>query len=259
MLPDPVKTVTTRHLEQLQQRLPGYLEGLYLHGSLCWGEFFPGSDIDFVAATSRRPNETDLAVLQQIHRELDTDGRDYDGFYLPTDQLAQDPSLLAVVPGNLHVTYQVDHHPDATLITWHELAERGITVFGPPARSAEIFTDEAVLEINTRTNLHSYWAPTADRVRAADPATVTPKLAAWCVLGILRLHHLLSEHAITAKSAAGRWGLERLPHHRAVIEEALAWREQCTITGAYGDPADLQSAVVALLDEVLDEYDIHHG
>ncbi len=253
MLPDLVKTVTDRHLEQLQERLPGYVEGLHLHGSLCWGEFFPGSDIDFVATTTRRPNETDLAVLQRIHRELDTQGRDYDGFYLPSEQLAQDPSLLALVPGTQHGAFAVDHHPDATQVTWHELAQRGITVFGPPAAELDVFTDQHVLEINTRTNLEAYWAPRADHLRAADPSEVTDDVTASCVLGILRLHHVLQEHAITAKSAAGRWAMDRMPAHRAVIEQALAWRERQV---AGGEAAGRQATTLALMDEVLDTYDV---
>lgn len=259
MLPEPVPAVTARHVAEVERRIPGYLQGLYLHGSLAWGEFFPGSDIDFVATTSRRPNERDLALLQQIHRELDTEGREYDGFYLPVEQLAEDPSLLAVLPGMLHGVYAVDHHDDAILVTWHELAERGIAVHGPDPSELDIYTDETVLEINTRTNLQSYWAPRADALRGTEPEDVHGNAVTWCVLGILRLHHQLQEHAIVSKSGAGRWGLERMPHHRAVIEEALAVRERSVSTGAYDDPAALRDAVVALLDEVLDAYDVGHG
>jgi hypothetical protein len=57
-LPDVVRDVCGSHLALLDDRVPGLLDGLYLHGSLGFdGEFHGGSDIDFVAVVSGRPTE----------------------------------------------------------------------------------------------------------------------------------------------------------------------------------------------------------
>ncbi|MBC9955645.1 nucleotidyltransferase domain-containing protein [Yimella sp. cx-51] len=253
---DSVTAITADAIARIEARLPGYLEGMYLHGSLCWGEFFAGSDIDFVATTSRRPNPTDLAVLQQVHRELDTGGRAFDGFYLPTAQLAEDPSTLAVHPGVLNGHFEVGHHGDAHQATWHELAERGITMHGPDVRELEIFTSQEVLELNTRTNLEGYWLPRREKLRQGA-AHGAPESVEWNVLGILRLHHVLLEHAITSKSGAGRWGRSVVaPEHGPIIDEALSWREQQRTTEQFAGDARRQEATASLMDAVLAAHDL---
>ncbi|NHN57047.1 DUF4111 domain-containing protein [Calidifontibacter sp. DB0510] len=255
-LPAAVTDRTTAHLAMLEQRLPGYLTGLYLHGSLCWGEFFPGSDIDFVATTSRRPGEAEIATLRTIHDELAV-GTDeatpaYDGFYVLESDLALDPTTISVQPGVLAGDFAVAHHGDASLVTWHELAERGITVAGKPASELDIFTNLPVLQAFSRDNLQTYWASAAARV-AAEP-DLSPAVGAWCVLGITRLDHLIREGSLTSKSGAGRWALNHLDRrHRPVIEDALAWRE----AGQERlEPSARAVAVADLMYDVLAAYDI---
>ena len=78
------------------------------------------------------------------------------------------------------------------------------------------------------------------------------------MLGVLRLHHALIQHAITSKSGAGRWGLEAMDErHRPVIEHALAWREEGRDDGAFADDAARQSVTVDLLSDVLGQHDLH--
>lgn len=255
-LPPAVRHVTERAVSLLDDRLPGYLDGLYLHGSLCWGEFFAASDIDFVATTTRRPNERDIALLRQIHGELAGDGPVYDGFYLPADDLTQDPTLLPLQPSVLGGDFAVAHHPDATMVTWHELAERGITVHGPPIEQLDIFTSQEVLRLNTRANLQSYWLARTRSLEGAPEHGLTGGQVAPVVLGVLRLHRLLVEGTLTPKSAAGRWGARVLPAHRPIIEEALAWREQDSGTGGFGSDLERRRATLALLTDVLHRHDL---
>ena len=57
-----------RLCELMDAALPGLLVGLHLHGSLTWGEYYPGAnDIDFVAVLARRPEERETAALQGVY------------------------------------------------------------------------------------------------------------------------------------------------------------------------------------------------
>ncbi len=56
-LPAGVRQVTTRFLDLIDASAPGLVEGLYLRGSLGFGEYFEGqSDIDFTAVLAARPD-----------------------------------------------------------------------------------------------------------------------------------------------------------------------------------------------------------
>src|SRR6476620_12582516 len=104
-LPEVVGTICATHAEMLDERLPGLLDGLHLHGSIGFdGEFHGGSDIDFVAVTTRRPTEADVDVLGEVHAELARrwPEPDYDGFYVLESDLAGAPGDVPDGPGVLH-------------------------------------------------------------------------------------------------------------------------------------------------------------
>jgi hypothetical protein len=55
-LPAEVTAITGRFLELIDAGAPGLVTGLYLRGSLAFGEYFPGqSDVDFTAGLAGSP------------------------------------------------------------------------------------------------------------------------------------------------------------------------------------------------------------
>ncbi|HEX5771714.1 MAG TPA: hypothetical protein VFY11_12180, partial [Nocardioidaceae bacterium] len=67
-LPGPVRQVSGLFLSLADEALPGLVEGLYLHGSLGFGEWYDGrSDVDFVAVLGRRPDDATVARLKEVH------------------------------------------------------------------------------------------------------------------------------------------------------------------------------------------------
>jgi hypothetical protein len=70
-LPPSVAPVLDRYRALLEERAPGLVVGLHLHGSAALGGYVEGkSDLDFVAILSRRADARDVAALESIHRDL---------------------------------------------------------------------------------------------------------------------------------------------------------------------------------------------
>ena len=66
-----VQRVVQSYLAEVDEEVPGLVEGLYLTGSVALGDFRPHeSDVDFVAVTARRPDERSLAGLERAHARL---------------------------------------------------------------------------------------------------------------------------------------------------------------------------------------------
>lgn len=244
-LPEPVRQVSGLFLSLADEALPGLVEGLYLHGSLGFGEWYDGrSDIDFVAVLAERPGPAVVERLREVHDELATTFQrpPFDGFHLTWADLAAPPDACPDVPctqgGIFHTEARLDVHP----VTWHELARHGVAVRGPEPAELAIWTDVAVLRRYTHDNLAAYWREVADSLARFPAEAGRPDVVSWCVLGVSRLHHLLATGELTAKSAAGRYAFETFgPRWRDVVTEALAFRVTGETSGIYDDDSEARA------------------
>lgn len=254
-LPQAVSDVTTGFLEEVDGRLPGRLTGLLLHGSLCWGEFFRGSDVDFVAVWDEVPRGEEVDLLRAAHEA--TRARfptpTFDGFHCTTADLAGPPSLVGPRPVFYEGSFAAAGTIDINPVTWHELAERGIAVRGVvPA----VHADPAALLEHTRTNLDTYWRVILSRLEEAGPdvAGRDDATVAWVGLGAPRLHHLLATGRLTSKSGAGRYVRDTLDRRWSMIaQEALRIREEPWTPSLYDDPAERGRDTYDLLAWVVED------
>lgn len=252
-IPATVQAVTDTFLDEADARLPGRLTGLFLHGSLCWGEFFEGSDVDFVGLWGRLPEGADLQALEQAH--LATRRRHprtvFDGFHVTAEDLARPPAEVGGRPVFFRSHFTARGGLDINPVTWHELAERGLVVRGslPPIRC-----EREELRAYTAANLDDYWRGELVRVVADGPtAAGSAENVAWVTLGVARLRHLLDTGGLTSKSGAGRYVLERLaPRWHRLAAEALRVREGQPGDPLYDDPAARGRDLIAFLTWALD-------
>ncbi len=244
-------------MQEVDRRLPGELAGLFLHGSIVWGEFFPGSDIDFVAVWDRLPAGDRLAELAAAHDVIQQrfPSPAFDGFHCTATDLAAHPAAVGRRPVFYKGVFDDAGTSDINLVTWHELALGPVAIRG---QVPQVYTNLPELLEYTRKNLDTYWRDIAAEV-AAVGTTATGKqdeAIAWIVLGAARLHHLLSQHSLTSKSGAGRYVIKHLDERWSPIaHEALRIRERPDIPSFYTDHEargqDAQSLLVWLIEDGL--------
>jgi hypothetical protein len=240
-LPADVCQVTQTFLARAGERRPGLIQALYLHGSLGFGEYFPGrSDVDFVAILAARPDDADLDALDGAHAQARAahPRLRFEGCHLLRCDLARSPAQCPDVPYAFEGAFGRSGRFSINPVTWHELAWHGVTVRGPELTGDDVWTDASALRAFTRANLSSYWANVAEAQVKMPAEAAEPAAVAWCVLGVSRLHHLLATGSMTSKSGAGRHALSAFgPQWHPIVHEALRAREQPDAPSAYGDDA----------------------
>ena len=237
-LPPQALEVCDAWLREIDRTAPGLVTGLHVRGGIGFGEFVPGrSDVDFVAVMSRRPTTADVDLVEAAHAATNARRPDvpFDGMHLLEEDLAGDPDDCPDVPCVLHGHFEAAARYDLSPVAWHELAGHSLTVRGS---LPEIWTDHDRLLGFTRDTLDTDWRNSAEALAKFPAEAQTEQSCEWSVLGVARLHHLLVTGQMTAKGAAGRWGLafydERF--HR-VLREAL-WIREGGSGSEYDDPAE---------------------
>ncbi len=256
-LPAEAASVTSQFLDLADVGAPGLVTGLYLHGSLSFGEYFPGqSDVDFAAVLSQRPDEGQLEALASAHAAVATAHPlpHFDGFHLLREDLAAPPEECPELPVMFEGTFQPStRNYGVSPVTWHELARQSVAVRGPALTEQDIWTGDGALRAFTYANLSSYWARWPQRLAEQPEHASAEWTAAWCVLGVSRLHHLLATGGMTSKSGAGRYAISAFgPRWQRIATEALRIRELPDEPSLYADPAERGRDVIAFTSMAID-------
>jgi hypothetical protein len=228
-VPAQIRPLLEEYICSLDKELPGFVTGLYLHGSIALDAFNEDhSDIDFIAFISRQTTDDDFERLTEIHQEIAARYPRWalEGSYLQWDNLGRLEDTT--VPSPVHHDGKLERAQkfDVNSVTWWVLKNRGITLVGPSPESLDLVVDWDVLVTRMKRNLNTYWAS----------FTKKPKLIAWLysdygvqwvVLGVLRQYYTFVEGDITSKTGSGEYALIHLPSrwHR-VIREAIRIRAQ---------------------------------
>jgi hypothetical protein len=253
-LPEGPQAVCRTWLAEIDRLAPGLVTGLHVRCGLGFGEFVPGaSDVDFVAVLARRPAYAEEQALEDAHAATYAAHPDapFDGIHVLAEDLAADPEDCPDVPCVLHGHFEPEDRYDVSPVAWHELALHSVPVRGelPP-----VWTDHERLVRFTRDHLETTWRDQAAALEKFPDEASDEATCAWCVLGVARLHHLLVTGEMTAKSAAGRWGLSHYDERwHPVLREALRVRAGDPGPGDYDDPSDRGRDVAAFTAYVVEQ------
>ncbi|MFH1523651.1 MAG: aminoglycoside adenylyltransferase domain-containing protein [Chloroflexota bacterium] len=214
-------------LPDVQEILGDQFVGLYLHGSLAYGDFDPQtSDIDFLVVTESNLAAEIFANLREMHAQLFNSGlawsQKIEGAYTPKDILRRHDTTHSPLPW-----LGVDGHfalerlgSDWTIQRWI-LRERGVVVTGPPPKPMIDPVSAEDLRNAVHTNLCDWWTPplpSSERFQNDD-------YQVYAILTMCRSLYVLESGRIASKPEAAKWAMGVLgyPWHE-LITLAATWR-----------------------------------
>ncbi len=232
-IPEAIRPLLQAYLNRLNQQLSGFVQAVYLHGSIALDAFDEQrSDIDTLVVITRQATEDDIQKLTGIHQTMASHYPRWllECSYVQAADLGQSESAITPHPTYHDNKLDPARHFDTSPVTWWVLKNKGIALLGVEPQKLPFTADwEAVLSY-IRDNINSYWASFTNNPPRMM-RLLTDDGVAWVVLGVLRQYYTFKENDITSKVGAGEYALKHLPTEwHNLIQDALDIRQGCKPT-----------------------------
>ena len=239
---------------EVQAILGTRLVGIYLHGSLAYGDFNPQtSDIDFLVVTDRPLPEETFFALMGMHAALFASGMAWsqklEGAYIPKNDLRRHDPAHAPVPW-----LGVDGHfaletlgSDWTLQRWI-LREKGIVLSGPPLAGLIDPISPQDLRQAVRENLQEWWSPPFP----APQRFLGSEYQAYAILTMCRSLYILEQGRMASKPEAARWAMRTLGESWCAL---ISW----AVTPTPGVGEDRLDGTIGLIQFTLGRWGLSSG
>ena len=220
-------------ISQLRSILGGKFVGLYLYGSLVWGDFDDdASDIDLLAALTSDLDKGEAAALKTMHEDIARTHKAWDGKievqYLSLRGLktfqSKSTAMAVISPGEQFHIIEADKE---WLLNWYFVQDYGITLFGPsPGTFIDpISKDEFVRAVVHHAHQWPKWMP---KTRNSRP------YQSYAILTMCRSLYTYKHGQQVSKKQAAHWAQKELPQWATLIQSALEWR----LSARLRDPLD---------------------
>jgi hypothetical protein len=234
----------------LKEALGEKLIGLYLIGSLTYGDFDPGSsDIDFIAVLQSEVTPEERQGIREAHRQATAEEPVWETrtecSYITARMLGSiDPPPQPRPYVNQGGMWDPDpEYGYEWLMNQHAMRTRGIAVVGPePAELIPPIPIELVREAS-RKDFRKEWLPLLD-----DPSYLDiDHHQAFVMLTLCRVLHRDKSDAVVSKREASAWAkAENGDRWRALIERAERWQHGEEMNSA----AEIQAFIRFVRDEL---------
>ena len=202
------------------------LVGVYLAGSLSYGDFSPGrSDIDLITLLTKPASPTEIAALNALHEQTRHEhaywGRHVECSYVPIEMLAS--TLPPRNPRPYHgedVLYPAAPYGNEWIINNYLLREHGIALYGPDPRALIPEIDIQHVQAACIRDLFTEWEP-----KITDPTWLdNSHYQSYLVLNLCRILYTVLTGATGTKSIAALWVRDQYGEWNTLIDAAQDWR-----------------------------------
>jgi len=206
-----VNTLLALLSKNLTEILDGQLVGLYLTGSLTYGDFDRGSsDIDFLAVLTHTLSAKQLRLIENIHSHI---GKDFpvwkkriEGSYITKNMLSSTKPPKESRPYVNAGKMWNFVYGNEWILNLYALYEYGIALLGPdPKELIESVSLDEVREASKR-NLIQEWQPKLKDPSAFKSADYDSNhLQAYAVLTMCRILYVAKNDGVASKRVASAW------------------------------------------------------
>jgi aminoglycoside adenylyltransferase-like protein/nucleotidyltransferase-like protein len=236
-----INTVLTEWTDGLKRLLGEKIVGLYLSGSLAYGDFMPErSDIDLEAVVRTPLTEDELRSVEQLHRQIE--GRcpqwadRIECSYVPLELMCElTPPAKPRPWWGFGTLYAEAPAGNEWIINHYFLSEHGIALEGPDFNELIPLIDIHTVRQASARDLFQEWVPKMD-----DGAWLSNShYQSYLVLNLCRILHTVIHGQPSSKKVAGKWAKATYPQFKNLIEDAEQWE--------YGREMKRQSDAVTFL------------
>jgi Aminoglycoside adenylyltransferase, C-terminal domain/Nucleotidyltransferase domain len=236
-----INTVLTEWAKGLKRLLGNKIVGLYLSGSLAYGDFVPDrSDIDLQAVIRSLLTEDELRSVERLHKEIEQRCPEWanriECSYVPLELMHElTPPATPRPWWGFGTLYAAAPAGNEWIINHYLLSNHGIALEGPDFNTLIPPIDVHGVRQASARDLFQEWVPKID-----DSAWLSNNhYQSYLVLNLCRILHTVIHGQPDSKKVAGEWAKATYPQWKNLIEEAERW--------AYGDEMKRQADAVAFL------------
>ncbi len=209
-------------LARIQDVLGQKLVGVYLYGSLVWGDFdHRSSDIDLVIAISSDIDAQEFSNLDSMQLRFVATYPHWNGrieiVYVSTAALrtfkSHSSQIAVISPGEPFHFKETD---PGWLMNWFMVQEQGRTLFGPAPTTLidHISKEEFIQTVKAHAARWGEWIYDS-RTRPSQ---------AYASLTMCRALYTCTYGVQVSKRKAAEWAAQELPEWAGLINSALQWR-----------------------------------
>jgi hypothetical protein len=227
--------------------LAANLVGVYLTGSLSYGDFKPeSSDIDLVTILHKPASNQELQALEQLHIQVGLKHKKWanrlECSYTPIEMLQNTlpPKLPRPYLGE-GIFYPEAHYGHEWIINLYLLYQHGLALWGPDFKT--LVNPIPILEVQKACirDLFQEWEP-----KITDPEWLdNSHYQSYVVLNLCRILYTVLANATGTKAVSARWAKGAFPVWSRLIESAQNWQ--------YGGEMSLQPETIQFIQFVIDK------
>ncbi len=211
---------------KVQEALGQNVVGIYLTGSLTYGDFVPGrSDLDLSVVTKQALNQSEISSVRILHQDLEKNFPDWsqriECSYIPLDFLpcALPPETPRPWWG-FGVLYEDAPYGNEWLINKYFLWKCSVALFGPAF--SDLVSEVKMQDVQEACarDLYKEWVP-----KINDDAWLSdPHQQSYVVLNICRILYTVKAGTAGLKTESAGWVSQTFPQWTELVNDALNWK-----------------------------------